>query len=679
MTAHEPAGQAGAVISPREHLLALAVYLVLSLVTTYPLARHLNTALLGDGDAWLFVWNFWWWRFALANGVHPFCTDFIHYPTGICAYLHTWNFANTWATLPLQSVLSVTTLYNLCSLATFVFAGWGMFRLAGFLGVPPLGAFLAGLAYSFNAYHYGEANGHLNIMTYQWIPFFLQAMIQGLERWTRSRLVIAALWLTLVALSDWYYLLFCVLGTGILVGSRLTFERRGAWTMLGGAVLVGVLTSLLLSPLLIGMIGEAGSVPQERVAADFSPDLLSFVLPAPTTSYTNWLGPLHDPWARLTSEASTPWTVLTLIPVGIFALRGWNRRWVSIWTALFFILSLGPVLHVAGHTVDRFLLPYGWLEKSPGFFLVRTPIRMHIMTWVGLSLLYATGAVWIMGQRGRVWKAGLLAVLFLLETLSVPFGLSHPDISPFYRQLRSSPGQLALIDLHYNSKTLFYQTVHQQKVMGLPSIVSRQTFPALHYLHETHGIHQLLEENQLIFFANSTPSGALQQASSLLPGRFSLLLAGYSEIDGEIEVRSSVPHRLQTQDRFYEGRENRVSISRNDLFVVRLEMRAEDLRLSQPPVRLWIGGKEIEDGPAAIARPILPTVRVPLQPTGITCIFYPNTDSDSPDSSASERIRAEGFDWIIVPFYGNDHYVRVALGLRPVYQDRWLSAYKVGE
>ena len=36
-----------------------------------------------------------------------------------------------------------------------------------------------------------------------------------------------------------------------------------------------------------------------------------------------------------------------------------------------------------------------------------------------------------------------------------------------------------------------------------------------------------------------------------------------------------------------------------------------------------------------------------------------------------------GFSSIIVPFYGNPHFVREGLRLRPVYQDRWLQAYSL--
>jgi hypothetical protein len=505
----------------------LLIFLVLSLVVTYPLALNLNSALLGDGDAWLFVWNFWWWAFSLSRHLHPLCTDFIHYPTGMCAYLHTWNFANTWPSLVLQPFFNLTTLYNLFALAGFVLAAWGMYRFARFLGVSTTGSFLAGLVFSFNPYHFGEANGHLNLMTYQWIPFFFHALLSGMTGgWTRRRLYIASSWLILVGLSDWYYFLFCFMGAGLLVLFRGSWTREHLLKTAGGALLVLALASLVLSPLLAGMIKQAREVPEERLAEGFSANLVSFVLPGPTTSYSEPLRKLGKTWSRYASEVSIPWSVLLLALVGAGAVTGWNRRWIIGWTLVFFLLSLGPVLHVGELVFARVPLPYAWLEHLPGSFLLRAPIRFHLLTWMGLALLYGVAADRVIGSTSRIAKVSLLAVLVLIETLSVPAGLSHPDISRFYRGF-PEPGETALIDLHYNSRALYYQTVHRQKLLGLPGITSRQTTAARRYLHETSGIRELIEENTLLFFRNSSPEKAIRELLPTLPEETCMIAAGF--------------------------------------------------------------------------------------------------------------------------------------------------------
>ena len=79
----------------RQNWKVLALYTLLTGVFTYPVVLHLNSRIMGDGDAWRFYWNMWRMRFSLLQLINPFCSDYIHFPTGACAYLHTWNFPVT--------------------------------------------------------------------------------------------------------------------------------------------------------------------------------------------------------------------------------------------------------------------------------------------------------------------------------------------------------------------------------------------------------------------------------------------------------------------------------------------------------------------------------------------------------------------------------------------------------
>ena len=64
---------------------------------------------------------------------------------------------------------------------------------------------------------------------------------------------------------------------------------------------------------------------------------------------------------------------------------------------------------------------------------------------------------------------------------------------------------------------------------------------------------------------------------------------------------------------------------------------------------------------------------------GFTWVCYPNVVSfPRPPDEAATALRDLGFSSIIVPFYGNPHFVREGLHLRPVYQDRWLQVYSLG-
>ena len=63
---------------------------------------------------------------------------------------------------------------------------------------------------------------------------------------------------------------------------------------------------------------------------------------------------------------------------------------------------------------------------------------------------------------------------------------------------------------------------------------------------------------------------------------------------------------------------------------------------------------------------------------GFTWVCYPNIVSfPRLPNEAATALWDLGFSSIIVPFYGNPHFVREGLRLRPVYQDRWLQAYSL--
>ena len=148
--------------------------------------------------------------------------------------------------------------------------------------------------------------------------------------------------------------------------------------------------------------------------------------------------------------------------------------------------QLGPFLHIGGNVYDSVLLPYGWLEKIPGLGIMRAPIRFHLMTYLGVCLFYGAAAASLARNR-RLLTAGSLGLLVLVESLSLPLLTAERDVSPFYSQLRDDSNNSAVIDLHYNSRALYYQTVHEKKIMGLPGILSRQPNYALSFLWETPG------------------------------------------------------------------------------------------------------------------------------------------------------------------------------------------------
>jgi hypothetical protein len=80
----------------REAAVALAAYLVLFVVITFPLIRSFSTHFFADGgDGAQNVWNIWWVNEAVTT-LHelPWYTRYLHFPHGTTLVGHTLNAFN---------------------------------------------------------------------------------------------------------------------------------------------------------------------------------------------------------------------------------------------------------------------------------------------------------------------------------------------------------------------------------------------------------------------------------------------------------------------------------------------------------------------------------------------------------------------------------------------------------
>ena len=239
--------------------LALAGYLLLTLGLTYPLVTQFGRAIPGDGfDGWQNYWNLWWIKTAvLEQHTHPWLTHLLYYPTGVGLLFHTLNAFNGFITLPIQLAFGLLPAYNAAVLFSFTLGGLGAYLLARYIlgsRSSHLAAFAAGVIFTFSPFHIAHLLGHMQVISLEWIPFYALYLLKtvqcGLEtrNWTleaggatRFTLhpprpiwhngLLAALFLTLVALCDWYYVLYCLILTAVVVVwvlLRFALRRRAA-------------------------------------------------------------------------------------------------------------------------------------------------------------------------------------------------------------------------------------------------------------------------------------------------------------------------------------------------------------------------------------------------------------------------------------------------------------------
>ncbi len=528
-------------------VLVLAGYLLLTLAMTWPLARYFARAIPGDGfDGWQNFWNLWWVKQAmLVEHTHPWFTDLLYYPTGVGLLFHTLNAFNGFTFLPVQLAWGLFPAYNAVVLFSFALGGLGSYLLARYVlgpGSSRLAAFGAGIIFTFAPYHIAHLLGHMQLITLEWLPFYALYLLRtadGLLRnesdghvtsnekrvranaqpTTRNGLL-AALFLVFVTLSDWYYLLYCLLFTGVVfvwaicvilwrqrkagrIGSSSARPFSHSLARMGRLAMaiagIWLVWAVAISPLLVPMMREARQssfmVPDPQESRLYSADLLAFF--TPQQFHPLW-GDLAAAEAKVFTATVSEYqvfagfTVLALALLGVYvALRrpapgarmgasawvGQGAR-IGLWLltlVFFFLLSLGPVLHIAGRTAllpggREIPLPYAWLVRIVPFMnITRSVSRFDAMVMLALAVLAALGLEGLVrrGRAGRVTAVAAVA-LILFEFLPIPYPMSFPDTPAWYKTLAADPrpGSVLILPMEWDRPNyLLDQTVHAKPMV----------------------------------------------------------------------------------------------------------------------------------------------------------------------------------------------------------------------
>jgi hypothetical protein len=191
------------------HAALLILFGVLAVAWTWPLARHLGTAIPGDpGDNYSFVWNLWWMRHVLATpGLAYFHTTYLFHPFGTSMANH----PNT----ALPALLGATLLGRASAagaqdllLIAYVFANLAaMYALAWTLTKHVAASALAAVTFGLSPYVAVHMLGHFDLVAAFTIPLFALALQHALGGSNRAA-VAAGLTLAATAYIAYYHLVY---------------------------------------------------------------------------------------------------------------------------------------------------------------------------------------------------------------------------------------------------------------------------------------------------------------------------------------------------------------------------------------------------------------------------------------------------------------------------------------
>ena len=339
-------------------LLPALFYLPSFIVLTYPLIRSFSTQLFADPwDGVVFYWYLWWVNKAVTE-LHqsPWHTSYLNYPFGVSLLPHTLNVFNGLLAIPLLRIMTPIQVYNVLVIFSFVTSGTTAFLLAYYFTRSYWSSIVAGAVFTFSSYHFAHMEGHLNLVSLEWVPLFVLCWYILLDRPGVTIAIAAGVVLFAVLLCDYYYFLYCSLIGVVIFGwhgvrtrnARFFFDRKYlvAFSVFLGVVLV---TS---GPLVISLYRLEATDPfGGHDPVSNSMDVLAPFIPGSHWRLANLTRPY---WSKLpgdTNENSVylGWSVIALL------VYVWRRRprapSVGLWflmVVFFALLALGPVLHIGG-------------------------------------------------------------------------------------------------------------------------------------------------------------------------------------------------------------------------------------------------------------------------------------------------------------------------------------------
>jgi hypothetical protein len=420
-----------------------------------------DQVLSGHQVGGFYCWLFWWWSYALKNGLPLFHTDLLMCPGGIPLFLH--SPVNEIPAVLLQLFLSPYAAVNLLFMASYCLTGLSAYVLFFRITRDPWASLSGGFAYAFSQYMIVQhLLGQLIEATLYLNPLFALALIQYGEKPSRRQAVWVAISLAGVFLSGPYvgfsFGLMFLLGTfayDVFWGERRLIQRE-PFLQLSAAVAAAALLAVVAYWPLLRRTGQwiGGSFFYSLSVASFA------ALPFWHRAH----GMMNLCFAR----DWFPESAMSYLGFGTIALMGmsvwkgwWKKPPFKFWFWIFVvsvILSLGPWLTISPTLQTRIPLPYLLFYKAPVFSNFRNPGRIMMTASLASSALVAIALSRLTNFRSNFLRLGsallfigLICLEFDLPAIGQHFISATPP--PPYDVIKNDSGKFAILELpiYYDS------------------------------------------------------------------------------------------------------------------------------------------------------------------------------------------------------------------------------------
>jgi hypothetical protein len=409
---------------------ALIAYVVYQLVAFWiwvvPILPSFAREHIGTGlpDSHFYQWGISWTPWAILHGLNPLHTGHVFAPAGMSLAWSAFVPGPALAAWPVTAAFGPIVSVNVVLAVAPALAAWAAYLLCHRVTNAFWASLAGGWFFGFSAYMSTNMNSWLNLVLIFPVPLLVYLVIRRVEGSIGPVAFVAGFIALLVGLFSISTELFGTAAAfgALAFGGALVFGRdmRGPLLRAGALVLLaGVIAAIVLSPYLVDILAHA---PGEAVrpADRHSADLWNLVVPSQVIRAGG-----HALYPSLKSRTEFPLTkgqsyigIAVLAMVILFAITEWRRRstWLLVgFVAFMGLLTLGPVLHVAGSPGGG--LPERLLASVP-FMESAQPQRFAMYTSLAIA---AIAALWLSRATGRWgWVRWVVAVVAIASLFPYP-------------------------------------------------------------------------------------------------------------------------------------------------------------------------------------------------------------------------------------------------------------------
>ena len=247
------------------HAAPLAFFAALTVVWSWPLARHLSDSIPGGpGDNFSFVWNLWWMRYVRATpDLQFFRTNFLFFPFGTTIANHPHTALPAFIAATALKGVSLAAAQNVMLLACVFLNMAGAYALAWTLTRHRRGAVLAGIVFGLSPYFSAHLLGHFDLMAGWVLPFFALPFHLAVQRRSTPAAIAAGLVLAAATYTAYYYVVYIALFAAaytLAAAKAITLSRHQGLptTRALRAALGGLITLAMLALVLAAWIAVTG-------------------------------------------------------------------------------------------------------------------------------------------------------------------------------------------------------------------------------------------------------------------------------------------------------------------------------------------------------------------------------------------------------------------------------------